>query len=52
MFRSGLSDLYASSRKTLETETKLREQLEQELELQKSIREEKEVWWNAWLWYV
>ena len=40
--RAGLNDLYSSTQKNLETETKLRQQLSQELVLQKGIREEKE----------
>ena len=40
---AGLNDLYSATQKNLGTETKLRQQLEQELEMQKSIRQEKEV---------
>jgi len=39
--RAGLNDLYSATQKNLGTETKLRQQLEQELEMQKSIRQEK-----------
>ena len=42
-FRAGLNQLYSASQKTLGTEQKLRQQLEQELELQKNARKEKEV---------
>ena len=41
--RAGLNELYAATQKSLKTEQKLRQQLEQELQLQKSIRQEKEV---------
>ena len=41
--RAGLNDLYAASQKSLDTEQRLRLQLEQELEMQKSVREEKDV---------
>jgi len=40
---AGLNDLYSATQKNLGTETKLRQQLEQELDMQKSIRQEKEV---------
>ena len=40
---AGLNDLYSATHKNLGTETKLRQQLEQELEMKKSIRQEKEV---------
>ena len=40
---AGLNDLYSATQKNLGTETKLRQQLEQELEMQRSIRQEKEV---------
>ena len=39
----GLNNLYLATQKNPGTETKLRQQLEQELEMQKSIRQEKEV---------
>jgi len=38
----GLNDLYLATQKNPGTETKLPQQLEQELEIQKSIRQEKE----------
>ena len=41
--RSGINDMYSASQRTLDAEQKLRQQLEQEIETQKSIRQEKEV---------
>ena len=35
--------MYSASQRTLDAEQKLRQQLEQEIETQKSIRQEKEV---------
>ena len=43
MCRAGLNELYSASQRSLDTEQKLRQQLEQEVELQRSIRQEKEV---------
>ena len=40
--RAGLNDLYSATQKNLETETKLRQQLSQELAIQRGIKEEKE----------
>lgn len=40
--RAGLNELYSASQRSLDTEQKLRHQLEQEVELQRSIRQEKE----------
>ena len=39
----GLNDLYAATQRSLDTETKRRSQLQQELDVIKSIRTEKEV---------
>ena len=41
--RAGLNDLYSATQRTLNTETRRRTQLEQELELLKTARAEKEV---------
>ena len=41
--RAGLNDLYAATQRNLDTESKRRSQLEQELDMMKSIRTEKEV---------
>ena len=41
--RAGLNDLYAATQRNLDTESKRRSQLEQELDMLKSIRTEKEV---------
>ena len=41
--RSGLNELYSATQRNLDTESKRRSQLEQELEILKSIRAEKEV---------
>ena len=46
---AGLNDLYSATQKNLGTETKLRQQLEQELDMQKSIRQEKEVSYSIFL---
>jgi RUN and FYVE domain-containing protein 1 len=40
--RAGLNDLYAATQRNLDTESKRRSQLEQELDMMKSIRTEKE----------
>ena len=40
---AGLNDMYAASQKSLDSERKLRLQLEQEVELMKGLKEEKEV---------
>ena len=44
--RSGLNELYSATQRNLDTESKRRSQLEQELEILKSIRAEKEVMKN------
>ena len=41
--RSGLNELYSATQRNLDTESKRRSQLEQELEIIKSVRAEKEV---------
>ena len=41
--RAGLNDLYSSTQRNLDTESRRRSQLEQELELLKTSRAEKEV---------
>ena len=41
--KAGLNDLYAATQRNLDTESKRRSQLEQELDMLKSIRTEKEV---------
>lgn len=43
MYRAGLNDLYITVQKNLETEMKLRQQLEQEVDVLKRQGEEKEV---------
>ena len=43
MCRAGLNEMYGASQRSLETEQKLRQQLEQEIELNRSVRQEKEV---------
>ena len=40
--RSGLKDLYSASQKQLDTEMKLRHDIEKELEVQRNLRSEKE----------
>ena len=40
---AGLNDLYAATQKSLDSEHKLREQLEQEVALMRVLKEEKEV---------
>lgn len=40
--RADMKEIFAATQKSLETEQKLRQQVEQELEIQKSIRQEKE----------
>ena len=40
--RAGLNEMYSASQRSLETERKLRQQLEQEVEMHRSIRQEKE----------
>ena len=46
---AGLNDLYSATQKNLGTETKLWQQLEQELDMQKSIRLEKKVSYSIFL---
>jgi len=41
--RAGLNEMYSASQRSLETERKLRQQLEQEVEMHRSIKQEKEV---------
>ncbi len=43
LLRAGLNEMYGASQRSLETERKLRQQLEQEVEMHRSIRQEKEV---------
>ena len=40
---AGLNDLYEASQKSLDSEMKLRQQLEQEIQLMRGLKEEKEV---------
>ena len=44
--RAGLNDLYSATQRNLDTESKRRTQLQQELDVLKSARTEKEVSWG------